>query len=212
VLRTAGAPAGGGARATPWARVLVVDSHELVGWGLRAVLCGQPAVERCIAVRSVEAAFAVAARYEPQLALVGVRVDRMLGLDLTRELRARLPHLTVALLGSDLDVPCPEARAAGASGLVSTAWPASEIVAAVGTLLSGQSVFPPAPRDHRRLSRRERQVLELIVTGATNREMGVQLSLSPHTIKDHTLSLYRKLEARNRAEAVHRAQRLGLVA
>ncbi len=61
------------------------------------------------------------------------------------------------------------------------------------------------------LTQREREVLELIARGATNREIAASLFLSPHTVKEHSSSLYRKLEARNRAEAVVRAQRLGLL-
>lgn len=62
------------------------------------------------------------------------------------------------------------------------------------------------------MSEREREVLDLLVTGATNREIAGSLYLSPHTVKKHTSSLYRKLSARNRTEAVQRAQRLGLIA
>lgn len=61
------------------------------------------------------------------------------------------------------------------------------------------------------LSARERQVLSEIALGATNREIGERLYLSPHTIKEHSNSLYRKLGVRNRAEAVKRAQGLGLI-
>jgi two-component system response regulator DesR len=50
-----------------------------------------------------------------------------------------------------------------------------------------------------------------VATGATNREIAAQLHLSPHTVKEHTSALYRKLEARNRADAVLRAQRLGIL-
>ena len=62
------------------------------------------------------------------------------------------------------------------------------------------------------LTEREREVLDLVAGGATNREIAERLFLSPHTIKEHTSSLYRKLGVRNRAEAVQKAQRLGLIA
>ena len=61
------------------------------------------------------------------------------------------------------------------------------------------------------LTSREREVLALIADGATNREIAGVLFLSPHTVKEHTSSLYRKLGARNRAEAVQKAQRIGLI-
>jgi two-component system response regulator DesR len=67
---------------------------------------------------------------------------------------------------------------------------------------------PPGPA----LTDREREVLDLIARGSTNREIAGALFLSPHTVKEHTSSLYRKLRARNRAEAVQKAQRLGLLA
>jgi DNA-binding NarL/FixJ family response regulator len=75
----------------------------------------------------------------------------------------------------------------------------------------GMTVF--APRNEpapAHLSAREREVLALMAGGATNREIADRLYLSPHTVKDHTSSLYRKLEVRNRTEAVQRAERLGL--
>jgi len=56
-----------------------------------------------------------------------------------------------------------------------------------------------------------RSLLEAIASGATNREIAGTLFLSPHTVKEHTSSLYRKLGVRNRAEAVQKAQRLGLI-
>ena len=65
----------------------------------------------------------------------------------------------------------------------------------------------PAPL----LTDREREVLGLIAAGSTNREIAEQLYLSPHTVKEHTSAVYRKLQARNRAEAVQRAQRIGLL-
>ena len=54
-------------------------------------------------------------------------------------------------------------------------------------------------------------MLEAVASGATNREIAERLFLSPHTVKEHTSSLYRKLGARNRAEAVQKAQRIGLI-
>ena len=76
---------------------------------------------------------------------------------------------------------------------------------------AGNLVFPRSPREPSApLSPREREVLTLMAAGSTNREIAAQLHLSPHTVKEHTSALYRKLDVRNRAEAVRRAERLGL--
>jgi ATP/maltotriose-dependent transcriptional regulator MalT len=77
----------------------------------------------------------------------------------------------------------------------------------------GMDVFEPAPPTvEAPLSDREREVVSLIAAGSTNREIAEQLYLSPHTVKEYTSGLYRKLGVRNRAEAVKRAQSLGLIA
>src|SRR4051812_7081569 len=103
-------------------------------------------------------------------------------------------------------------RAAGASGFVTKDWDADDIVKAIRMVGMGMTVFdrererPASP-----LSDRERGVLQLIATGATNREIAEQLYLSPHTVKEHTSAVYRKLSVRNRTEAVKHAERLGLI-
>jgi DNA-binding NarL/FixJ family response regulator len=104
------------------------------------------------------------------------------------------------------------ARAAGASGFVLKDQPAREICAAVRTVARGGTAFAASAGDAvgERLTTREREVLELLADGATNREIAGRLVLSPHTVKEHTSALYRKLGVRNRAEAARRAHELGL--
>ena len=105
------------------------------------------------------------------------------------------------------------ARAAGASGFVSKDWGAADVVRAVRMVALGQEVFAPAPDGAEvALSPREREVVAHISQGSTNAEIARALFLSPHTVKEHTSAIYRKLGVRNRAEAVKAAQRLGLIA
>jgi DNA-binding NarL/FixJ family response regulator len=105
------------------------------------------------------------------------------------------------------------ARAAGASGFVSKDSEAHEVASAVRRVGLGMTTFPPkAEQPAPLLTGREREVLDLIAAGSTNREIAERLYLSPHTVKEHTSALYRKLHARNRAEAVQLAQRVGLLA
>jgi two-component system response regulator DesR len=80
---------------------------------------------------------------------------------------------------------------------------------------TGGSVFEEEPEEERNrpaLSEREQQVLALVAAGATNREIATELHLSPYTVKEYASGLYRKLDVRNRVEAVLRAEKLGLIA
>jgi two-component system response regulator DesR len=202
-------PAGGQARRL---RVLVVDDHDVVHWGFRLMLTQQPWVERCLSARNAEEAVAHAARYEPHVALVDLFVGDESGAEICEQIRERSPRTRVLFISGAGRLSPSAARAAGASGFVPKEWPAQEIAQAVQLVARGMTVFgdddePPANR----LSGREREVLDLMASGSTNREIADVLHLSPWTIKEYTGALYRKLEVRNRAEAVQRGQRLGLL-
>jgi len=194
-------------------RVLVVDDHEVVHWGLRLMLGEQPWVERCLSARTGAEAMALLARYQPHVALVDLFVGQESGAELCERLRAESPNTNVLLISGAGRINPNAARAAGAAGFISKDWPAADIAGAVRMVGLGMTVFGPheSASSGSRLSEREREVLDLIASGATNREIAEHLFLSPHTVKEHTSSLYRKLSVRNRAEAVQKAQRLGLI-
>ena len=193
-------------------RVLVVDDHEVVHWGLRLMLGEQPWVERCVSARNFEEALALTRRYQPHVALVDLFVGQESGAEICERLRAERPPPNVLLISGAGRINPNAAKAAGASGFISKDWPAADIAGAVRMVGLGMTVFRPheAPGGPP-LTEREREVLDLIAGGSTNREIAEQLFLSPHTVKEHTSSLYRKLSVRNRAEAVQKAQRLGLI-
>jgi two-component system response regulator DesR len=194
-------------------RVLVVDDHDVVHWGFRLMLGEQPWVERFLSARSGDEAEELARRYEPHVALVDLFLAGESGAEVCERLRAVSPVTRVLLISGAGRISPSAARAAGASGFVSKDWEAGDVARAVRMVGLGMTVFEPqreAPAAL--LSDREREVLDLIAQGATNPEIASRLFLSPHTVKEHTSSLYRKLKVRNRAEAVQRAQRLGLIA
>ena len=194
-------------------RVLVVDDHDVVHWGLRSLLGAQPWVERCLAAHDEREALAFARRYEPHVALVDLFVGSESGAEICLRLRETSPRTRVLFISGAGRISAAAARAAGASGFVPKDWAAADVANAVRMVALGMSVFEPTEDSMPAgLSEREREVLELIATGATNPEIAKQLFLSPHTVKEHTSALYRKLGVRNRAEAVQRAQRLGLTA
>ncbi|MDX6686463.1 MAG: hypothetical protein QOF86_2591 [Baekduia sp.] len=198
-------------------RVLVVDDHDVVHWGFRLMLSELPWVERCISARTGEEAIALARRHTPDVALVDLFVGEESGPEICEQLHLARPGLRVLLVSGAGRISSEAARACGAIGFVPKDWPAADIARAVRMVGLGMSMFEPGAVDGDvptgpGLSTREQQVLELVATGATNGEIAITLHLSPHTIKEHTSSLYRKLEARNRADAVQRAQRLGILA
>ena len=193
-------------------RVLVVDDHDVVHWGFRLLLGEQPWVERCLSARNGLEALALTKRYEPHVALVDLFIGEESGPEICARLREASPATSVLLISGAGRISASAAQAAGASGFVSKDWPAADVARAVRMVGLGMTVFKPSEtNDGVPLSERERQVLDLVASGATNREIAGSLHLSPHTIKEHTSALYRKLKVRNRAEAVQRAQRLGLL-
>jgi DNA-binding NarL/FixJ family response regulator len=197
--------------ATTGIRVLVVDDHEVVHWGFRLLLTEQPWIARCLSARTSEEALELAARYRPHVALVDLFVGKDSGAELCEALRRACPTTRVLLISGAGWISPQAAKAAGASGFVSKDWPAEEIAMAVRMVARGMTVFEPrSEHQEAPLSGREREVLSLMASGATNREIAERLYLSPHTVKEHTSALYRKLGVRNRAEAVRRAERLGL--
>jgi DNA-binding NarL/FixJ family response regulator len=193
-------------------RVLVVDDHDVVQWGFRVLLGEQPWVERCLAARTGVEALELVKRFRPHVALVDVFLSGESGADVCEMIRSTSASTRVLLISGAGRMSPAAARAAGASGFVSKDLEAREVAAAVRMVGMGMTMFAPkSDQPAPLLSEREREVLEEIAAGSTNREIAQRLYLSPHTVKEHTSALYRKLGARNRAEAVQRAQRIGLL-
>jgi DNA-binding NarL/FixJ family response regulator len=192
--------------------VLVVDDHDVVQWGLRLVLSRHPRVGRCVAASNGAAAMELAQRYSPDVAMVDLFLGSESGAELARRIREVSPRTRILLMSGVGSISRKAAQAAGAAGFVPKDWPADKLVLAVEQVAAGRDVFPAredAPGG--RLTPREQEILTLMARGSTNREIASALHLSPHTVKEHTVSLYRALEVRNRTEAVARAERLGLV-
>jgi DNA-binding NarL/FixJ family response regulator len=192
-------------------RVLVVHDHDVIRSGFRLLLGRLPWVDRCLGARDVAEATALWNRYEPHVALIDLFVDDVAGTDLCRQLRRQRPHGHVLLMSANERISPSAATAAGASGFISTGSSGEDIAQAVRLAGLGRSAARPPAVSFGLLSGRQREVLRLLAGGATNREIAQSLCLSPHTVKGHTTDLYKRLQVRNRAEAVLRAQRVGLL-
>jgi DNA-binding NarL/FixJ family response regulator len=195
-------------------RVLVVDDHDVVHWGFRLMLTQQPWVERCLSAQNGLEALELAARYRPHVALVDLFIGEESGAEVCERIRAEQPSTRVLLFSGAGEISSRAARAAGASGFAYKDWPARRIAEAVRLVGLGRTVFEVGEartQGAMGLSDRERAVLELMASGATNPEIGETLHISRHTVKEHCSAVYRKLGVRNRTEAVQRAQLLGLL-
>jgi two-component system response regulator DesR len=195
-------------------RVLVVDDHDVVQWGFRLMLGELDWVEHYLSAHNGTEAIELTRKHAPDVALVDLFLGEESGPEVCERLLTERPELRVLLISGAGRISPATARACGASGFVPKDWPAADVARAVRMVALGMALFEPAPLPAAgglSLSGRELEVLERIADGATNREIAGALHLSPHTVKEHTSALYRKLEVRNRAEAVQRAQRLGLL-
>jgi len=195
-------------------RILVVDDHDVVHWGIRLMLAELAWVERCLSARNGYEAIALAQEYGPHVALVDLFVGEESGPDISERLHVAHPGIQVLLISGAGRISTAAARACGASGFIPKDWPATDIARAIRMIGLGMTLFDEAAAEEPRgpaLTEREQEVLAGVATGATNREIALELHLSPHTVKEHTSALYRKLDVRNRAEAVQVAQRLGLL-
>ena len=192
-------------------RVLIVDDHAVVQWGFKVLLGRQRWVERCVVASDPDDGLATAERLKPHVALVDLFLGERSGAELCEAIRSASPKTRVLLISGIGWISPQAAKAAGASGFVSKDWSADEVAMAVRMVGKGMTVFgrqeeaPATP-----LSDRQREVVTLIASGATHREIAERLYLSPHTVKEHASALYRKLGVKNRAEATRRAERLGL--
>ncbi len=146
------------------------------------------------------------------MALVDLFLGEESGAELCEAMRRESPRTRVLLISGAGWISPQAARAAGASGFVSKDWAAHDVARAVRMVGKGMTVFAPrAEQPATPLSEREREVLVADGLRAPPTRRSPSGSTSrPHTVKEHTSALYRKLNVRNRAEAVQRAERLGL--
>ncbi|MDA0165639.1 response regulator transcription factor [Solirubrobacter ginsenosidimutans] len=192
--------------------VLLVDNQDLIHIGLRVVLQRQDWVTRIIGARRGEDAVLLAARHEPRVALVDLFVGEEFGAEICAAIRSEAPTVRVLLTSSARSITQHAARVAGACGFVPKDSTAAELVDTLRAVAGGDDPFVWRPEVRRgQLSERQRQILDLMAEGETNRTIAEALGLSVDTVKHHTTLIYRKLDVRNRAAAVHRGQRLGLV-
>ncbi|MFE1383304.1 response regulator [Streptomyces sp. NPDC058740] len=205
----------------PATRVFLVDDHEVVRRGLRDLIDDEADMTVVGEAATAEQALARGPALRPDVAVLDVRLPDGDGISVCRELRSRLPELACLMLTSfDDEDALIDAIMAGAAGYVLKQIKGADLVAAVRTVATGQSMLDPAttarlmhslrdpepakpPEDERLavLSERERTVLDLIGEGLTNRQIAKRLYLSEKTVKNHISRLLGKLGVERRVQA-----------
>jgi len=209
-------------------RVFLLDDHEVVRRGLADLLDSEPDISVVGDADTVEHALARGPAVRPHVAVLDVRLPDGDGITVCRELRSRMPELACLMLTSfDDEDALLDAIMAGASGYVLKQIRGSDLISAVRTVASGQSMLDPATTarlmrslradtteqpamapELASLSPRERDILALIGDGLTNREIGKKLYLSEKTVKNHISRLLAKLGVQRRVQAAVLASHL----
>ncbi len=194
-------------------RVLVVDDHPIVRQGLVSLLEDDPTSFEVVgAVESAEAALSLVSARRPDVVLLDLELPGQNGVAaIPRLLQARPETGILVFTAYDTDERVVGAMRAGARGYLLKGAPADEIARAIRIVAGGGSYLEPRVASavlselrggHPVLSQREREVLHLVADGLSNKQIARELSVSERTVKFHVASLFRKLGADNRAQAV----------
>lgn len=218
--------------------LLVVDDHPLVIEGVRSLLSGQSEVQLVGQAQSLSEARAFLEKHasDIQVVLLDIRLQDGLGIDLAREIRQKYPHLQViALTMYDSEAYLEAIIKAGARGYLLKNTSRDELVKAIKAVLEGRYYFSEGIHDtigqrlsgekavttavpvsadtskSIRLTKRERQILELVAKELNNVQIAAQLNLSPRTVHTHRRAIMQKLGVRNTAGLIRQAIELGLL-
>jgi len=198
-------------------QVLILDPHAITRIGLAVLLQRQPWVSRCLLAAEKDAAAELATRHRPEVAIVDVSNAGPFAAAEVAPLRAAHPAMPIVLSSRTRAAAAVPPTALDAVGFLGPNCTPIEVVGTVRRALVGDHQHlrrqprrqeqrqSPAPRG---LSEREREVLALLSTGATNREIAEVMHVGTETVKKHAHALYRKLGVRNRTEAAQRASDL----
>jgi DNA-binding NarL/FixJ family response regulator len=197
--------------------VFVVDDHEIFRRGIIALLSSEPDIEVVGEAETASAAMARMPALRPDVALLDVRLPDGDGITVCREICSALPGIACLMLTAyGDDQALLGAIMAGAAGYVSKQTAGTELVSALRTVASGQSVLDPFAsrrvmtrlRQHAAaadpvaaLSEQEKRVLDLIGEGLTNRQIAEQMFLAEKTVKNYVSSLLTKLGMQRRTQA-----------
>ena len=210
-------------------RLLLADDHRMLREGLRRSMIDE-GFDVVGEAENGEEAIRMAEELNPDVILMDVSMPEMDGVEATRAI-ARAddgPRVIMLTMHADADVLADAIRA-GASGYLVKDCSVDEVADAVRMAANGETALspqlaatmldevrrlenpPPAAEEDRLITKREEEVLQLIADGCSTPEVAAQLYISQKTVKNHLASIYQKLDARDRTQAVLQAVRMGIV-
>jgi DNA-binding NarL/FixJ family response regulator len=200
-------------------KVFLLDDHEVVRRGVHDLLDAEPGFTVVGEASTVAQALARVPALRPDVAVLDMRLPDGDGVTVCRELRSRMPELACLILTSfDDEEALLDSIMAGAAGYVLKQISGTDLVSAVRTVASGQSMLDSGaatrlmarlrgesaaqqPSDVPQLTEREREILALVGEGLTNRQIGQRLYLAEKTVKNHISRLLAKLGVERRVQA-----------
>ncbi len=203
-------------------RLLVVDDHPVVRQGITAVLRWEPDLEIVGEAADGREALRLILEHRPDVVLLDLRLPEMSGVEVMQQACVQAPEVRFLVLTTyDTDSYIAPALAAGARGYLLKDASLDELLRGVRAVMEGRAALEPAvaarlldrmadPQGSE-LSDREREVLRLLVAGASNKGVAQQLHLSENTVKAHISHIFNKLGVQSRAEAVAVALQRGLI-
>lgn len=206
-------------------RVLLVDDHQVVREGLKRMLDLDADIEVVGEASSGEEALVKVEQLSPDVILMDVKMPGMGGIDAIRELKARESPAGVIVMTVYEDKYLAQAAEAGAVGYLLKDVSRDELVKAIKAAHQGQSPFAPAvsrtlftqyaaltkASHDSMLTRRQVEILRLIASGSTNKEIASRLFISSATVKRETNTIFASLNVNDRAEAVSAGYKMGLL-
>jgi DNA-binding NarL/FixJ family response regulator len=204
--------------------VLVADDHAMVREGLRALISSMDGYQLVGTASTGTDAIREAILRKPDLLVLDIGFGDLNGIEVVRRLTKAAPTIKILMLTMyDDDESILGAVRAGALGYVLKGADPDDLLRAIAAVAAGEAIFGPGlarralqalstPREpaFAELTRREREVLELIASGLSNQAIAAKLGLSTNTISNHISSIFNKLQVGSRAEAIVRARSAGL--
>jgi DNA-binding NarL/FixJ family response regulator len=210
-------------------KVLLVDDHAILRDGLKMVLDAQPGITVVGEAENGREALDLVEELHPDVVVMDIAMPQMNGAEATRQIKRRFPQTRVVILTMHENQQyLMQIVNAGATGAVLKRSAGSELVTAVKAAARGESFFSPSmasmlledyrvrlqedePDDADMFTEREREVLQLVAEGKTNKEISDLLTVSIKTVQTHRAHIMEKLGAHDRTDLVRYAMRKGII-